>query len=206
MKGLEQSFKSSTGKVVFLKEVLTKDDWWELKKGRSKVEILTHSAIQKIADLAGIDRVVAYTILIEPSYTNNYQLSIEAKITRNNECVNEIGEVNRSNLGKRGKNNPTNMAQKRAFDRAVLRLLGIEGMLSEEELADADDTEMDHLTIDQQKKVAPLLSEIILCKSKTELNAFSKKMKTDKSNYTEDEITYLRKLWKKQLSELTSAF
>jgi hypothetical protein len=208
MDGLKQTFKNIQGDEYVLESILTTEDWWELKKrGRPSMTILTHSGIQKIADLAGIDKTVKYEVLIQPHVNNNYQLSINATITRDGETVNEIGEVNRNNLTEKGKHNPTNMAQKRAYDRAVLRMLGIRGMLSEDELTEeTDDKKMDNLTIDQQKKIAPIISKIINAKSSKDLTAVRNEIKSSLNTYTEDELNHLRKQWKKQSAELTKSF
>jgi hypothetical protein len=208
MTGLTQTFTDKDNKIVQLQDILTVDDSWELKKrGHANMTILTHAGIQKIADAAGISKNVGYEVLIQPNANNNYQLSINATIKRGDEIVNEIGEVNRSNLTSRGKQNPTNMAQKRAYDRAVLRMLGIRGMLSEDELTDeSDDNNMDNLTIDQQKKIAPVITKIINAKTTKQLTDIKYEMQKAKSQYTEEELTQIRKQWKKQFAELTKTF
>lgn len=206
--GLNQSFTNADSKTVhMLSDVLTESDYWELKKRGSKSLILTHSAIQKIADLAGIDKHVKYDVIISPNYQNNYQLSINATIKYGDTLVNEIGEVNRSNLTSRGKHNPTNMAQKRAYDRAVMRALGIRGLLSEEELTSAeDDKDMENLTVDQQKKVAKYVSKVILAKTTKDLAAVKTMIVAAKSELLLDELNYLRKIYKKKLAELSKSF
>lgn len=207
LESLKETFKNKDNNLVELKSVLIEDDVWVLKKRGSESVILTHNAIQKIADTAGIDKKVTYQILIQPSYQNNYQLSMEATITKGDEVVNEIGEVNRSNLNARGKNNPTNMAQKRAYDRAVLRMLGLQGLLSENELTEeTDDKQMDNLTIDQQKKIAPIVSKILNAKTNAMLTAVQKEIKLTVKSYTEEELTHLRGQYKKQLATITKTF
>jgi hypothetical protein len=208
MEGLKQSFKNIQGDEYVLENILTTEDWWELKKrGAANMVILTHSGIQKIADLAGIEKSVQYDVLIQPHANNNYQLSINATIKQGNEYVNEIGEVNRNNLTGKGKANPTNMAQKSAYDRAVLRMLGIRGMLSEDELSDeTDDKKMDNLTIDQQKKIAPVVSKIINAKTVKQLTEIKLMIKNSLNSFTEDELAHLRKQWKKQYAELAKTF
>lgn len=203
LEGLKQQFCNENGVCHTLEDVIDSSDWWELKKRGSKTVILTHQGIQKIADLAGVSKVVEYRILISPDYTNNYQLSMEAKVCRGQECVNEIGEVNRSNLTGTGRNNPTNMAQKRAYDRAVLRLLGIQGMLSEEELTtNEDDKKMDALTIDQQLKIKDDINAVIAAATLPDLQLVGKQIKSKIATYTADERQYLLDFWYKKKTVL----
>lgn len=205
--GLYQTFIDKDKKKVGLADLLSSTDWWEHKKGKSKVTILTHKGMQKIADRAGISKKVDYQVLISPTAMNNYQLSINATVYRGDEVANELGEVNRASLTGKGKRNPTNMAQKRAYDRAVMRLLGISGVLSEDELVDeTDDNQMEHLSIEQQKKIAPIVTKIIKAKTVADLKEVTTIMKASKANYQEDELSYLRKSWNKRNGEINEQF
>ena len=251
--GLKQSFKMANGKMTTLEKGLKEGDWW-ISKGRAKKTILTHGAVQKIADVAGVSKDVQYTVLTQPDAYNNYQYTIQAKVcrmvpekelrtqelgilkmrdekktleqigqeygcTRNKimeicerienpkmkqECVTEIGEANRSNLGSKGRANPANMAQKRAYDRCVFRLLGISGLLSEEELSDEDEeeTKMENLSQDEVKKIAPLINKLLTAKTPENLNDFNKEMKEKAKDYNPAQLEYLRKLYGKRVGEL----
>jgi len=118
--------------------------------------------------------------------------------------ANEIGEANRSNLGSKGRGNPANMAQKRAYGRAVFRLLKITGMLSEEELADEEKEEsMDGLTHEDMQTIAPIINQLLLAKNNVQLIAFSRDMKEKAKNFTEPQLDYIRKLYSKRVGELT---
>lgn len=215
--GLEQTFISNAGKKYALKNVLKDGDWWELKS-RGKVSyILTHDAVKKLADIAGISSEVDYSILTQPSYENNYQQTWQAKVrdafipttpSMTVKVTTEIGEVNRNNLGTRGKNNPANMAQKRAFDRAVLRHLGIVGFLGEDELPDRDEEKMDTLDPDEAKAIVGLLNEIFATKNQKELMAFSTKMVTVKEveMLNEKQLGVLRNAWNNQSLKFSKSF
>lgn len=202
--GLNQKFKMANGKMTTLSKGLTEKDWW-ISKGKAKKTILTHAAVQKIADVAGVSKDVQYTVLTQPSAYNNYQYTIQAKICRGKDCVTEIGEANRSNLGSRGRANPANMCQKRAYDRCVFRLLGITGLLSEEELTDneEDENQMDKLSLEEMKKIAPTVNKILLAKTKDNLRDFNTEMKAKVKEYTDTQLDYLRKLYSKKVAELT---
>lgn len=206
--GLDQIFQDKDGKPTKIRDFLKPEDTWELKKGKSKATIITHDAIKKMADHAGISSNVGYRVMIEPHVNNNYTVVIEATITSNKGTTNELGESNRGNLGNRGRANPVNMAQKRAYDRAVLRHLRIEGLLGEEELPDEEESkkEMDNLTIDEQKAIVPLINEIINAKKISQLTVFKQKMRTKKQAYSEKQLNVLRSLWEKQFAKLQKSF
>lgn len=218
LEGLNQTFNTNVGKKVKLDSVLSKNDWWELKSRGNVNYIITHNGIKKIADIAGISTDVDYSILTQPSHENNYQQTWQVKVrdesiniigkTKVPRITTEVGEVNRNNLGSRGKNNPANMAQKRAYDRAVLRHLGIVGFLGEDELPDRDEEKMENLTPEEAKLIVDLLNEIFATKNKKELEVFSKKMLTLKEQniYTEGQLEVLRNAWSNQLIKFNKTF
>lgn len=201
--GLNQIFKTSAGKIIQLIKVLSPDDVWETK-GRVVRTIVTHDGVKKIADKAGVSMKVDYAVLTQPTAMNNYQYTMSATICRGKDCVTEIGEANRNNLGSKGRNNPANMCQKRAYDRAVFRLLGITGLLSEEELADEEmnDNNMDGLSHDEKKHIAPAINQLLLAKTEKDLIVFSNKMKVEAAKLSENEVGYLRKLYRKRVGEI----
>lgn len=200
--GLNQTFKTSTGKSATLISVLKPTDVWETK-GRIVRTIVTHDGVKKIADKAGMSMKVDYAVLTQPNAMNNYQYTMSATICRGKEYVTEIGESNRSNLGTKGRNNPANMTQKRAYDRAVFRLLGITGLLSEEELSDEELTDnMEELSHDEKRHIAPAINQLLLAKTEKDLIVFSNKMKEEAKKLSENEVAYLRKLYRKRVGEI----
>lgn len=207
LNGLNQLFKTQDGKKLKLKDILKKDDWWELKNRNKIIMILTHDAVKKIADEAGISTNIDYSILTQPSHENNYQQTWQAKISDpGGKITVEIGEVNRNNLGSRGRNNPANMAQKRAYDRAVLRHLGIVGFLGEDELPEKEEEKMENLTPDDAKQIVALLNQIFAAKDKKELMDFSNKMQELKLSYSELQLEVLRNAWGNQMVKFNKSF
>lgn len=206
--GLDQIFVDKKGKAVQLKQILSSDDWWEMKNRKNSKIIITHDAIKKIADIAGILTNPQYSILTQPNYQNNYQYLIQATICDvHDRCTTELGESNRSNLSSRGRGNPANMAQKRAYDRAVLRHVGITGLLGEDELEDIEPSkDMEKLTEESQQAIVPYVNDILLAKNKTDFTKFQVQMKKVKSTLQEDQLEYLRKLFKKRLAETSKSF
>lgn len=208
LSGLEQAFKDSKGKTVVLKDFLSKEDWWELKSRKGMSVILTHDAVKKIADHAGIKSDPEYVILTQPKYDNNYQYLIQVKICDSKGvCTTEMGESNRSNLSSRGRANPANMAQKRAYDRAVFRHVGITGLLGEDELEDVEPAKdyMNKLTPEESQEIVVYVNELLAVKKKADLVSFQVKMKKG-TMLNDNQLEYLRKLFKKKLAELSNSF
>jgi len=204
--GLRQQFIDSNGATVELHTFLKEGDWWEKKSKTRRVVILTHDAVKKISKRAGVF-ITSYTVLTQPDCYNNYQYTIQATVVDPSGVPHiEIGESNRNNLGGKGRNNPANMAQKRAFDRAVLSAVGLVGVLSEDELAEEDEEHMETLTHEEKKHIAPLINNILLAKNKKDLDAFNMSMRKVSINYNSQQLDYLRGLFKKRLAEFTKSF
>jgi len=200
--GLEQTV---LGTPLF--KVIRPEHVWQTS-GKIKRTIITHDGVKRIADFAKVSKDVQYSILTQPDAYNNYQYTIQAKVCikgKPDDCAVEIGEANRSNLGNKGRNNPASMAEKRAYDRAVFRLLGITGVLSEEELSDEEQEEddMHGLSHNGLKQIAPLINQITLAKDKSDLMEFNGKMKLEAKNYQPDQINYLREFYKKKLADIS---
>ena len=197
--GLEQKIGTTP-----LYKIIKPEHVWQTK-GRTKRTIITHEGVKRIADYAKVSKDVEYRILTQPDAYNNYQYTIQAKLCikgKPDDCATEIGEANRSNLGTKGRANPANMAEKRAYDRAVFRLLGITGILSEEELSDEDNDEDMKLPPESMKKIAPLINQITLAKTKNNLSEFNTKMKETSKNYEASELDYIRELYKRRLATM----
>jgi hypothetical protein len=204
---LTQAFENAPGKIVFLKDILSDEDWWESKAHGKISVILTHRAVEKIAGLAGFE-VLDYVVKTQPDCYNNYQYTVQATIKdKNGVLLNpEWGEANRSNLGSRGRNNPANMAQKRAFDRTVLKALGLTGLLSEEELSDEKNNEqMNTLKPEDAKIIAPVINNILAIKTKGQLSTFNTYMAKEKIKYNKDMLDAIRKTYKAKVAEINTS-
>lgn len=206
LEGLDQKIKTKKG-LKTLRSVLSDGDWWELKNKTNVLYILTHNAVKKIADETNISTDVGYSILTQPSVSNNYQQTWQVRITDSEgKSTTEIGEVSNRNLGHRGRNNPANMAQKRAYDRAVLRHLGIVGFLGEDELPDKEDEKMENVSPDEAKEIVELLNEIFSAKNKKDLDVFSKKMIELKDKFNDKQLQVLRNAWNNQMVKFIKKF
>lgn len=203
----EQFFFNSKAEKIQLVNFLKVGDWWEQKGRKTLTVLLTHDAVQKIAKEAGLV-CKDYKIVTQPDIYNNFQYTVQADIidSKGNTCEPQWGEANRSNLGSRGRNNPANMAQKRSYDRTVLKCLGIQGILSEEELSDKEEEQMEELTHDERKQIAPLLNNINLAKTKADLNHFNGNMKilVKQGKHNEKQLEFLRKMFIKRMTALAN--
>jgi hypothetical protein len=207
--GLEQSFENKDGKKIKLSNFLSEHDWWELKKSQNMLSIVTHDAVKKIADAAGILTDVQYSILTQPSTENNGQYTWQARIVDSKgRATTEIGEVSRSNIGNRGRANPGNMAQKRAYDRAVFRHLGITGLLGEDELSDSeeDTKQMDKLSHEERKALVPFINKIIAVKGPKDLRGIQVEIKLHVKEYNESQLEVLRTVFRNQSKLFTKTF
>jgi len=204
--GLDQEFKLATGKMITIRKFLKPTDSWQTK-GRVIRTLISHDGVKKIADGAGVAKVVKYEFKTQPDAMNNYQTTIEATVTllKTGEQANELGESNRSNIGSRGRGNPAAMAEKRAYDRAVFRLLGITGLLSEVELQDEEEeTKMNGFigSHEEAREIAPIINQLILAKTNADFIEFGRMMKEKAKNLKDNQLEYLRKLYKQEREKL----
>lgn len=136
----EATFLSKDGLVVKVKDVISKDECWFLE--REGKHVLTHKAIQKIAAIAGISKTYEVSeSTIQPDYKNGMEHIVRVTIkclakpkdpNQTYGCIHSdentltvTGEANRENTSQRGRGYLRKMAEKRAYDIAVLEHLGL---------------------------------------------------------------------------------
>ena len=101
------------------------------------------------------------------------------------------------------------MAQKRAYDRAVFRHLGITGLLEENELPDEEEQDgMDRLSPDEAKQVAEWVNKIIGAKNKSDLKQVSQSLRTLSTQkvFNDLQLDVLRGLWTKKYATFEKSF
>lgn len=142
----ELKFVGKGGKAIKLRDIITDGDTWQTKEGTN---IINHKAIQKIAAAAGISKTYDVSESdIHPDFKNGLEHIVRVTIKCNSlpeegktGCAHDdestltiTGEANRENTSKYGKGYLRKMAEKRAYDIAVLEHLGLyTTMYSEEE-------------------------------------------------------------------------
>ena len=214
------TFLDKKGKTVNVSDIIDKDDCWYLKRANSW--ILSHKAIKKIANVAGISKnyIVEESNNIVPDYKNELEHIIRVTIKCNAKrkakskkgCIHSdedtltvTGEANRINTPNRGRGYLRKMAEKRAFDIAVLEHLDLySSVFSEEEAASYESKktkEPDLMpgTIEFENIVTEI-NAILNAKKHTNMKKVAIKIKKllKENKYTFKQIKYLRELYKQE--------
>jgi len=229
---IDATFLDRTGKVVKLSKYISEKDCWLLKRDTSQW-VLSHYAIKKIAQVAGISKNydVEESSNIIPSIQNDFEHIIRVTIHCNSkapgkakkgECAHSdentltiTGEANRINTPNRGKGYLRKMAEKRAYDIAVLEHLGLyTSIFSEEESEEFQQPTKERKEVSIMpgtKEFDMIISEInILLDSKTKVelkiavDTIKKNIKAN--NYSDTQIQYLRELYHKKFAEFNKTF
>ena len=214
---IDAKFLSADGSEVNVKDLITQEECWYLK--REKKWVLTHNAIKKIARVAGISpNYEVKESEIKPSYENELEHIVRVTIRcnansgLNNLCVHRqereltvTGEANRISAPNRGRGYLRKMAEKRAYDIAVLEHIGIYSSIFSEEEAegfskDEEDKGLMPGTIEFED-ISQLVNDIVNAPDTKELTKIGMKIKKDLDTFSENQVLYLRKIFKKQYAE-----
>jgi len=230
----DATFLSSTGKAVKVSEYVSEKDCWLLKRDTSQW-VLSHYAIKKIAQVAGISKNydVEESPNIIPSIQNDFEHIVRVTIhcnsklagkkkTKKGECVHSnentlviTGEANRINTPNRGKGYLRKMAEKRAYDIAVLEHLGLyTSIFSEEESEEFQNSTKKHKEasiMPGTKEFDAIISEINLLLDTQTKAILQKAASTIKKNsklgkYSDSQLQYLRELYHKKFAEFNKTF
>lgn len=215
---IESSFINKAGKKIKISDIISKDDCWFLK--RSNVWILTHKAIKTIAYDAGVSKnfdVVESTNVL-PIYQNELEHVVRvtihclAKKKKGAGCIHSdedfltiTGEANRISTPNRGRGYLRKMAEKRAFDIAVLEHLDLySSVFSEEEshsYENASRREPDLMPgTPEFEKVSTEINAILNAKSLAFLKRVAVKIKklAAEKKYTDKQLKYLKDLYRQE--------
>lgn len=215
----EATFLNKKGLTVKVKDIITQDECWYLEKERKYV--LSHRAVQKLAAVGGISK--SYDVeesAILPDYKNGMEHIVRVTIKCNgkhpedSECCihNEektltvTGEANRQNTSVRGVGYLRKMAEKRAYDIAVLEHLGLYSTIFSEEESEG----FRHEPVEYTQSVSILntdiehvraeINELLKSKTDAELSAAWKiveeKQKTEE--ITKTQKAFLMNVYDKQ--------
>ena len=214
---IDSSFVDKAGNKIQIKKVIDKDDCWFL--ARENKWVLTHRAIKRIAKLAGISS--NYEVKeseIKPNYKNEMEhvvrvtIKCTAKKTKNaTSCIHSdepeltvTGESNMYNTPNRGRGYLRKMAEKRAFDIAVLEHLDLySAIFSEEEAETFEKKDKEPDIMPGTKEFEMMTDEINLilnAKTMAELKKVATKIKAfiKQGKYTDVQKKYLKELFQKQ--------
>ena len=225
---INSTFLDKNGKKIKVKDVVNKDDCWFLNKANAW--ILTHQAIKTIARIAGIsiNYDVEESANIIPNYANELEhivrvtihCSAKNKSTTGTGCIHSdeskltiTGEANRINTPHRGRGFLRKMAEKRAYDIAVLEHLGLyTTAFSEEEAKDFNNkTEKEPVLMPGSQEFERIVVEINAILNATtlpELKKVGHKIKAGiKINkYTDIQLKYLRDLYEREYGRKATEF
>lgn len=216
---ISETFLDKEGNEVKVSDVITEEQCWFLEKAGK--HILTHAAIKVIARKAGISMNydVEESGKVVPDYRNELEhivrVTMHCKANAdkdNNGCVHSderdltvTGESNRISTPNRGRGYLRKMAEKRAFDIAVLEHLGLyTSIFSEEEASDFENKKDKEPSLMPGTKdfeeITKEINAILNCKSleKMKLIGSKIKLKLQKDKYSEKQIKYLRELYQKE--------
>lgn len=219
-------FVDSSGKFISVTDVIDKKvDCWLAKD--KNIWILTHAAVEKIAQLAGISLNfdVSESPNINPTYQNELEhivrVTIKCNAKKDQGCIHSTentftvtGESNRVNTPYRGRGYLRKMAEKRGFDIAVLKHLGLHTMIfSEEEAEDfAHPNNRKDVNLmpgaKEFEQIAEEINLILNAPTKTELKAAGKfiKARVNTNKYSDKQYKYLKELFAREVSKKIESF
>jgi len=220
---IESTFLNSKGKEVKVSDIICKNDCWFLK--RASKWVLAHNGVQKLAKVAGIAEMYSVSDpIVQPSYENEleylFRVTIHCKSgeTKNKEtkfqCIHGerdtamLGEANKVSAPNRGRGYLAIMAEKRGYDRAVLKHLGLVNVYSEVEADEfeKEDNEQENLKRDEFEAIADDVNKIINSKGVADLKKILPIMKKKIESYNPKQQEYLRKLFAKQVAKYAKTF
>lgn len=222
----EAVFLDSSGKFTNVVDVIDKKvDCWLMKD--KNIWILTHAAVEKIAQLAGISLNfdVSESPNINPTYQNELEhivrVTIKCNAKKDQGCVHSTentftvtGESNRVNTPHRGRGYLRKMAEKRGFDIAVLKHLGLHTMIfSEEEAEDfAHPNARKDVSLLPGSKEFEIINEeinlILNSVTKDALKSAGKfiKARVNTNKYSDKQYKYLKELFAREVAKKVESF
>jgi len=216
---IESTFLDSKGKSIKVSDTICKDDCWFLK--RANKWVLSHQGIEKLAKIGGIAQTYSVSEpIVQPSYENEleylFRITIHCKalLKNNKSCVHGemdtqmLGEANKVSAPNRGRGYLAIMAEKRGYDRAVLKHLGLVNVYSEVEADEfeKEDNEQENLKRDEFEAIADDVNKIINSKGVVDLKKILPIMKKKIESYNLKQQEYLRKLFAKQVAKYAKTF
>lgn len=220
----DQTFLNYKGQETKLMKFLKKDEVWEQDVKRYtddnkvlvvKKKIITYDGIKRLAKESGIynfTKQVLYSPGIENNDLHGFDVTVFCNAllggdfcTHGYHKTTMVGEASKLNTKSIGEKYKATMAEKRGFCRAVISHLGLVDILGEDELGEPqeiDDTPQD-LKRAEFEDLSGILNKILNAMNKDALILVGTEIKfADEGRYSKNQIEYLRKVYKKRLSEL----
>ena len=218
------TFLNKKNKKIKVSDIISKDDCWYLN--RAKTWILTHKAIKSLAIEAGVSKnfEVVESTNISPTYQNELEHVVRVtikcltKAKKGPGCIHSdedtltiTGEANRISTPNRGRGYLRKMAEKRAFDIAVLEHLNLyTSVYSEEEAQSFESKEKREPDLmpgtKEFESIVTEINAILNAKSHVVLKKIAKKIKKliKENKYSDKQIKYLKDLYKQEYGKRTT--
>jgi hypothetical protein len=223
---IDSVFLNKTGKKVKVSNIIKIEDCWFLKN--KNAWIITNKGVKAIAKEAGISKnyTVEESATISPDYRNELEhvvrvtIKCNAKKKKGAGCVHSdedtltvTGEANRVNTPNRGRGFLRKMAEKRAYDIAVLEHLDLySSVFSEEEATDFEQKPKRDVLLmpgtQEFERINVEINALLNSNDAKELKKVGRKIKAGikQKKYSEKQIEYLRILYRDEMGKKDSTF
>ena len=205
-----KKFKKDTTLVV--KDIIGDEGYWDIeKKGKTVATAIKHYKVQELAKLAGVN-VIREEILSLPTLDNRmhtmwkFEVDMELEGGNRSPVVIEIGVGTADDWA-----GSEYMARKRAFDRAVLDLLGLYDVYSDieaDQFGDQSDrpTKLEDLPVKERNVLAEIIKRINQSKTVAEIDEVGKALKVElpTMDVSEQATGVIRSMWKAKKAKLES--
>lgn len=218
----DSTFLDKNGKITKVSDIVSENDCWFVE--RENRWAMAHRAVKKIADVAGISKTydVKESENVTPSFRNELEHIVRVTIhclakKHKKGCVhNELeksitmtGESNRVNTPVLGRGYLRKMAEKRAYDLAVLEHLNLHTTTFSEEESEAmlgrrvDDVQSISIMSTDLELMREDINSILLCNTSQELSDLTQSIEKNKADkkYNPIQIAFLEKIYNNKLSD-----
>ena len=203
------------GSVVTVQDIIGEDGSWDIeRKGKVVATAIKHWAVQQLATVAGI-KVVDNKILALPTLDNRmhtlWEYTVELNVLdENGEPTSETQQATEIGVGTADDNAGSEyMARKRAFDRAILDVLGLYDVYSDIEADALEDgaskpIKLEDLDMKERTALAGMINGINQSKTVADIMQVGEGIKKElaTAELSENAIKVVRTMWQMKKAKL----
>lgn len=203
------------GAVVTVQDIIGEDGSWDIeRKGKVVATAIKHWAVQQLATVAGI-KVVDNKILALPTLDNRmhtlWEYTVELSVLgENGEPTGETQKATEIGVGTADDNAGSEyMARKRAFDRAILDVLGLYDVYSDIEADALEDgankpVKLEDLDMKERTALASMINGINQAKTVADIMQVGEGIKKElaTAELSENAIKVVRTMWQMKKAKL----
>lgn len=203
------------GSVVTVQDIIGEDGSWDIeRKGKVVATAIKHWAVQQLATVAGI-KVVDNKILALPTLDNRmhtlWEYTVELNVLdENGEPTGETQQATEIGVGTADDNAGSEyMARKRAFDRAILDVLGLYDVYSDIEADALEDgankpVKLEDLDMKERTALASMINGINQAKTVADIMVVGEGIKKElaTAELSENAIKVVRTMWQMKKAKL----